>query len=187
MLSTPPAFILSQDQTLKLKFGFFLARNLLAFYPFTDKGFCSWHLWCPWNSFEFSRLFHCLIVNVLFIFFASRSVSHSISSFSISCSFSFVNNFFYFFYFKFQKTQYIKRRRRDLNPRAAINDLLPFQGSPFSLLGTSPCRHTTFSNYYQKHKQSKQITRLLIQGNISCPSYKTLCIPCDFKAKIKPP
>ena len=31
-----------------------------------------------------------------------------------------------------------KRRRRDLNPRAAINDLLPFQGSPFGLLGTSP-------------------------------------------------
>ena len=31
-----------------------------------------------------------------------------------------------------------QRRRRDLNPRAAINDLLPFQGSPFSLLGTSP-------------------------------------------------
>ena len=27
------------------------------------------------------------------------------------------------------------RRRRDLNPRAAINDLLPFQGSPFSQLG----------------------------------------------------
>jgi hypothetical protein len=25
-----------------------------------------------------------------------------------------------------------------LNPRAAINDLLPFQGSPFSRLGTSP-------------------------------------------------
>ena len=31
-----------------------------------------------------------------------------------------------------------QRRRRDLNPRAAINDLLPFQGSPFSHLGTSP-------------------------------------------------
>ena len=29
------------------------------------------------------------------------------------------------------------RRRRDLNPRAATNDLLPFQGSPFSHLGTS--------------------------------------------------
>ena len=31
-----------------------------------------------------------------------------------------------------------QRRRRDLNPRAAINDLLPFQGSPFDLLGISP-------------------------------------------------
>ena len=30
------------------------------------------------------------------------------------------------------------RRWRDLNPRAAINDLLPFQGSPFDLLGISP-------------------------------------------------
>ena len=35
-----------------------------------------------------------------------------------------------------------KRRKRDLNPRAAINDLLPFQGSPFSLLGISPCVST---------------------------------------------
>ena len=32
----------------------------------------------------------------------------------------------------------IERRRRDLNPRAAINDLHPFQGCPFGLLGTSP-------------------------------------------------
>ena len=32
----------------------------------------------------------------------------------------------------------VERRRRDLNPRAAINDLHPFQGCPFSLLGTSP-------------------------------------------------
>ena len=31
-----------------------------------------------------------------------------------------------------------QRRRRDLNPRAAINDLLTFQASPFSHLGTSP-------------------------------------------------
>ena len=31
-----------------------------------------------------------------------------------------------------------KRRRRDLNPRAAVNDLHPFQGCPFGLLGTSP-------------------------------------------------
>ena len=31
-----------------------------------------------------------------------------------------------------------ERRRRDLNPCAAINDLLTFQASPFGLLGTSP-------------------------------------------------
>ena len=36
-----------------------------------------------------------------------------------------------FFTFFFKK----ERRRRDLNPRAAINDLLPFQGSPFGQLG----------------------------------------------------
>ncbi len=30
------------------------------------------------------------------------------------------------------------RRRRDLNPRAAINDLHPFQGCLFNLLSTSP-------------------------------------------------
>ena len=36
-----------------------------------------------------------------------------------------------------------KRRKRDLNPRAAINDLLPFQGSPFGLLGISPNAYFT--------------------------------------------
>ena len=42
----------------------------------------------------------------------------------------FVNNFLNFFWLRNSK-----RRRRDLNPRAAINDLLPFQGSPFGQLG----------------------------------------------------
>ena len=38
-----------------------------------------------------------------------------------------------------------KRRRWDLNPRAAINDLLPFQGSPFGQLGYfSNCPTNTF-------------------------------------------
>ena len=31
--------------------------------------------------------------------------------------------------------KFVKRRKRDLNPRAAVNDLLPFQGSPFGQLG----------------------------------------------------
>ena len=59
---------------------------------------------------------------------------------------SFVNHFFDFFKFKILKNQ--KRRRRDLNPRAAINDLLPFQGSPFGLLGTSPSNPTVSYNIY---------------------------------------
>ncbi len=46
------------------------------------------------------------------------------------------------------------RRRRDLNPRAAINDLLPFQGSPFSHLGTSP---KTILNIITKNMACKKI------------------------------
>ena len=53
----------------------------------------------------------------------------SVSLNIISCCHFHVNMFFIFFS--------TERRRRDLNPRAAINDLLPFQGSPFNLLGTS--------------------------------------------------
>ena len=40
-----------------------------------------------------------------------------------------------------------ERRRRDLNPRAAINDLLPFQGSPFGQLG-----------YFSKLSQIRRFT-----------------------------
>ena len=32
----------------------------------------------------------------------------------------------------------LKRRKRESNPRAGSPDLLPFQGSPFGLLGISP-------------------------------------------------
>ena len=40
---------------------------------------------------------------------------------------------FYFVYLVFQEIN--ERRRRDLNPRAAVNDLHPFQGCPFGQLG----------------------------------------------------
>ena len=62
------------------------------------------------------------------------------SHINLTYLFMFVNNFFNFF--KKSLWSSFKRRRRDLNPRAAINDLLPFQGSPFSLLGTSPNKLT---------------------------------------------
>ena len=52
----------------------------------------------------------------------------SISCLPLSCQELFSRNF----------SVSTERRRRDLNPRAATNDLLPFQGSPFSHLGTSP-------------------------------------------------
>ena len=42
----------------------------------------------------------------------------------------------------------MKRRRRDLNPRAAINDLHPFQGCPFNHLGTSPNKLTPYILFY---------------------------------------
>ena len=43
-----------------------------------------------------------------------------------------------------------ERRRRDLNPRAAINDLHPFQGCPFGQLGyfsTMPDQSRTVFNF----------------------------------------
>ena len=60
--------------------------------------------------------------------FLSRSNFGSISCLPPSCQELFSCNF----------SVFTERRRRDLNPRAATNDLLPFQGSPFSRLGTSP-------------------------------------------------
>ena len=100
---------------------------------------------------EFSRLSYCSVIKVLTAFSeAACLVYHTLSSLS--------RTFFkFFFYFSllvsetafsfYQSSFYLsrtflksKRRRRDLNPRAAINDLHPFQGCPFSLLGTSPTK-----------------------------------------------
>ena len=68
------------------------------------------------------------------------------SLFSYQCSLLFSATLIYYhnhlclsttFLFYFVHHLMSERRRRDLNPRAAINDLHPFQGCPFSLLGTS--------------------------------------------------
>ena len=63
----------------------------------------------------------------LFLFLSCGNFG-SISYLPLSCQELFPRNF----------SVFTERRRRDLNPRAATNDLLPFQGSPFSHLGTSP-------------------------------------------------
>ena len=62
----------------------------------------------------------------LFLFLSCSNFG-SISCLPLSCQELFSRNF----------SVFAERRRRDLNPRAATNDLLPFQGSPFSHLGTS--------------------------------------------------
>ena len=84
------------------------------------------------------QLCHCIMLfpvcQVLFSTFLklflllSCSNFGSISCLPLSCQELFPRN----------SSVFTERRRRDLNPRAATNDLLPFQGSPFSHLGTSP-------------------------------------------------
>ena len=111
VLSTPPAFILSQDQTLKKSLCWFLNdpchvktlalpfQNLLFLF-----GFVQFRIF--YNLKNFRGCHHYSVVNV------QSRIMDSLSKY--------------------------QRRRRDLNPRAAINDLLTFQASPFSHLGTSP-------------------------------------------------
>ena len=66
-------------------------------------------------------MFHCLVIKVLNSL-SLRQLVYFTTSLSM-CQVLFSS------FFK------PERRRRDLNPRAAINDLLPFQGSPFGQLG----------------------------------------------------
>ena len=68
---------------------------------------------------------HCLVIKVLCFLAATHLYYHK--PFCLSRTF--------FKFFKFFQLAKPERRRRDLNPRAAINDLLPFQGSPFGQLG----------------------------------------------------
>ena len=113
------------------------------------------------RCYDFKKNFRgmCFTVQLSKIGFALPFVSNSFAI--ISCRFLPVKNFFNFFevvlflscsnfgsishlplscqeLFSRNFSVFTERRRRDLNPRAATNDLLPFQGSPFSHLGTSP-------------------------------------------------
>ena len=82
----------------------------------------------------------------LFLFFfrffrsgCSRFVSDSQSAWLVYLVSTVLSTTFFDFFWIVSTTQKIclssERRRRDLNPRAAINDLHPFQGCPFSHLG----------------------------------------------------
>ena len=83
----------------------------------------------------------------------------AVSLITISRCFFIVNNFFKFFQKSFL-IYFKQRRRRDLNPRAAINDLHPFQGCPFGQLG-----------YFSKNKIRVRLrtlrARAVLQSNYS--------------------
>ena len=87
-------------------------------------------------------MFHCLVIKVLCssVFQTAYLLYHILST--VSSTFL---KFFIFF-----KIQNFKRRRRDLNPRAAINDLLPFQGSPFGQLGYFSKLSYAIASFFQK-------------------------------------
>ena len=72
-----------------------------------------------------------VLVKYFFNFFKSSFVVNRF----FSVSFQIVSHLSQFVKCFFQLFSPLKRRKRDLNPRAAINDLLPFQGSPFGQLG----------------------------------------------------
>ena len=116
-------------------------------------------------SQNLSRLFHCSVIKVLcscrsceaaFVLYQSRyRLSRTFliifllffSTFLFSRLRQLVNNIMWFhicqqvftiflknFFNSFSLRNH-KRRRGDLNPRAAVNDLHPFQGCPFGQLG----------------------------------------------------
>ena len=114
---------------------FSLSRTFLTFFK------AIWLLFSNKLIYIIISFFICQdFFSILFLCRFSR-----ISLNSLSFSLSLVKNFFILFrhfsvVFQLVKIPFLnsvlnKRRRRDLNPRAATNDLLPFQGSPFGQLG----------------------------------------------------
>ena len=148
VLSTPPAFILSQDQTLMLKclipfrttLGCSFRLLLFEFLFFMNHLSRCWLNACAFRLTHkrISRICICSLKNfACFILFSYQCSSllplfaSALLDYHVSQTLS--TTFFNFFQILFSKD--LKRRKRDLNPRAAINDLLPFQGSPFGQLG----------------------------------------------------
>ena len=134
MLGTPPAFILSQDQTLiksvclrqnelTLIFAHSVTNRLkliifTVYLGYTDITTCM-------RSFEFSRLSHYLIIKVLSHFIAFQQVSFDI----LSYDFASVKNFFKFFILaKSTEKQGFEPWRRFSRPT-------PFPGEPLQPLG----------------------------------------------------
>ena len=115
VLGTPPAFILSQDQTLN--YSLFNPVRLLAlpsFFPFTVLGFVSEiSISCGFTHFSF-RIFR---VALLFSFQCSVLLCFQQLLQYITTTYPCQYLFWIFLHSKIVLKQ---RRRRDLNPRAAL-------------------------------------------------------------------
>ena len=126
----------SSDSFYILSKAFLFVKNFLTFLKLSNCFFSNKLIYNTISFFICQELF-----SVLFSLFRFSRISLN----SLSFSLSFVKNFFILFRhftvviqpvkIPFLNSVSNKRRRRDLNPRAATNDLLPFQGSPFGQLG----------------------------------------------------
>ena len=93
----------------------------------------------------------------LFLFLSCSNFG-SISCLPLSCQELFSRNF----------SVFAERRRRDLNPRAATNDLLPFQGSPFGQLGYfSKLPYLLSSSDIYLYRSQRQVILYLVSFMLS--------------------
>ena len=106
----------------------FIPLNVIErIYCFKVVSFKETFMCCYYSTLKFIESFKVISLFNYQSSFLIAFVSLAISLIILTRFKVFVNTFFKLF-FK-------QRRRRDLNPRAAINDLHPFQGCPFGQLG----------------------------------------------------
>ena len=124
VLGTPPAFILSQDQTLMLKFFPSSKLSLASFKPFyCCFRFCSEcsHSWPkPLSHFykNFQGFTYCSVFKVLVVVFRGNSDI-------LSQSFAFVNNFFQLFSDSFLSSIQSSAEKEGFEPSRRLPDLHP--------------------------------------------------------------
>ena len=97
----------------------------------------------------------------------SRFVVLSNSLFILSHSKLFVKNFFNFFS-KFSTSQKIKAEKEGFEPSRRVNDLLPFQGSPFGQLGYfSKLPYLLSSSDIYLYRSQRQVILYLVSFMLS--------------------
>ena len=105
-------------------------------------------------------MFHCLVIKVCYVCLSD-------SSFILSHSQLLVKNFFNFFS-KFSTSQKIKAEKEGFEPSRRVNDLLPFQGSPFGQLGYfSKLPYLLSSSDIYLYRSQRQVILYLVSFMLS--------------------